>query len=151
MCLAFNLLRTLNRDHCYQPPFSHPNHASCTQAIAEHSLLGYEQHVAVLECPGLVEATVDCISRCPQATVEAHHSKRPPPVSLSNDGQVAAAIEAAISLTVSKQGLQVRAAAIAEPIALRLRVRASHRTVDLYRAHTMCMADPAMQVPGFRS
>jgi len=55
--------------------------------------------------------------------VEAHSSKRPPPVSLSNDVEAAAAVEAAISLTVSKQGLQVRAAAIAEPIALGLRVR----------------------------
>lgn len=86
---------------------SHPHrkcamrHTCSLQALASYGLGGHAQHLELLQCSGLVPAIVG-------------HLRTPPPpptaVAQQTEAQHAiaeAALEAAISLTISQQGLQV--------------------------------------------
>lgn len=73
--------------------------AHCTaQDLTRYGLQGRAQHVELLRCPGLVHALVQQLEPGTPGTAAA---------ACWDAARVEAALEAAISLTISQEGLQV--------------------------------------------
>jgi hypothetical protein len=77
------------------------------QALTSYGLQGHAQHMELLQCPGLVQDIVQQLAPEPQLSESQQPARSGHQLTAAQAQRAEAALEAAISLTISHEGLQV--------------------------------------------
>jgi hypothetical protein len=77
------------------------------QALTSYGLQSHAQHKELLQCPGLVHAILQQLAPEPQLSESQQSGRSGHWLTAARAERAEAALEAAISLTISQEGLQV--------------------------------------------